>query len=45
MKDRLTISIDSDARAKLEELASKDGRSLSSFINMIINRYLGEANE
>lgn len=42
LKEKICITIDSDILVKLRELAEYDDRSLSSFINLILRRYLEE---
>lgn len=40
LKERISITLDSDIIEKLKEIAEYDDRSLSSFINLILKRYL-----
>ena len=40
MKEKISITIDSDVLAKLKEKAEYDDRSLSQYINLILKRYL-----
>ncbi len=40
LKERISITIDSDILEKIKEIAEYDDRSLSSFINLILKRYL-----
>ena len=40
LKERISITIDSDVLEKIKEIAEYDDRSLSSFINLILKRYL-----
>ena len=40
LKDKISITLDSDILEKLKDMAEYDGRSLSSFINLILKRYL-----
>lgn len=42
LKEKISITIDSDLLAKLREKAEYDDRSLSSFINLILKKYLEE---
>ena len=42
LKERISITIDSDLLEKLRDMAEYDDRSLSSFINQIIKKYLEE---
>ena len=39
---RFMIQLDNDKKALLEKLAKEEGRSLSNFINRIIDLYLAE---
>ena len=45
LKEKISITIDSDLLAKLREKAEEDDRSVSSFINLILKKYLYEAPE
>ena len=40
LKERISITIDSDILEKLREKAEYDDRSLSSYINLILRRYI-----
>ena len=40
LKERISITLDSDIVEKIKEIAEYDDRSLSSFINLILKRYL-----
>ena len=40
LKEKISITLDSDILEKLKDMAEYDGRSLSSFINLILKRYL-----
>ena len=40
LKDRISITIDSDILAKLKDRAEYDGRSLSQYINLVLKRHL-----
>lgn len=42
LKDKISITIDSDLLEKLREKAEKDDRSLSQYINLILKKYLEE---
>ncbi len=44
LKEKISITLDSDILEKIKDMAEYDGRSLSSFINLILKRYL-EKNE
>lgn len=45
LKEHISITIDSDLLAKLREKAEEDDRSVSSFINLILKKYLEETKE
>ncbi len=45
LKEKISITIDSDLLQKLKEEAEKDDRSLSQFINLILRKYLKSNNE
>lgn len=40
LKDKISITIDNDLLEKLREKAEYDDRSLSSYINLILRKYL-----
>ena len=40
LKDKISITIDNDLLEKLREKAENDDRSLSSYINLILRKYL-----
>lgn len=40
LKDRISITIDSDILEQIKEKAEYDGRSLSQYINLILKRHL-----
>ncbi len=42
LKDKISITIDSDVLEKLREKADYDCRSLSQYINLILKKYLEE---
>ncbi len=42
LKEKISITVDSDLLEKLRDLAEYDDRSLSSFINQILKKYLEE---
>lgn len=44
LKEKISITIDSDLLDKLKEKAEKDDRSVSSYINLILRKYI-EATE
>lgn len=42
LKEKISITIDSDILQKIRDKAEYDDRSLSSFINLILKKYLEE---
>jgi len=42
LKDRISITIDSDLLEKLKDRAEYDDRSLSQYINLVLKRHLEE---
>lgn len=40
LKNKVSITLDSDIIEKLKELAEKDDRSFSQYINLILRNYL-----
>ena len=44
IKERISITIDNDILDKLRSRAERDDRSLSSYINLILRKYI-EASE
>ena len=40
LKEKISVTLDSDLLEKLREKAEKDDRSLSSYINLILKRFL-----
>ncbi len=45
LKEKISITIDSDLLEKLKEKAEEDDRSLSQFINLILRKYLKSLND
>lgn len=45
LKEKVSITLDSDVLEKLREEADKDCRSLSQYINLILRKYLDESGE
>lgn len=45
LKEKISITIDSDLLKDLKEEAEKDERSLSQFINLILRKYIKEVKE
>ena len=44
-KTRTNITFPKELKAKLEELAQKDGRSLTNLINKILADYVGDTHK
>ena len=42
LKDKISITIDNDLLEKLREKAEYDDRSLSSYINLILRKFIEE---
>ena len=40
LKERVSLTIDSDIIAKIRELADKDDRSLSQYVNLILREHI-----
>ena len=40
LKEKISITIDSDVLAKIKERAEEDDRSLSQYINLILKKHL-----
>ena len=45
LKEKISITIDSDLLAELKIAAEKDERSLSQFINLILRKFMKAENE
>lgn len=45
LKTKVSITLDSDVIEKLKELAEKDDRSFSQYINLILRNYLKSSEE
>ncbi len=45
LKDKISITIDSDILAKLKERAESDDRSLSQYINIILKQHIKRLEE
>ena len=45
LKEKISITIDSDLLNELKEEADKDERSLSQYINLILRKYLKSKKE
>lgn len=44
LKNKISITIDSDLLEELKKEAEKDDRSLSQFINLILKKYMASIN-
>ena len=42
LKERISITLDSDLIVKLKQMAEDDDRSFSQFINLILKKYVAE---
>ncbi len=42
LKEKVSITLDSDIVAKIRELAEKDDRSFSQYINKVLKDYLND---
>lgn len=42
LKDKVSISLDNDLCEKIRELAEKDDRSFSQYINMVLRKHVEE---
>ena len=40
LKDKISITLDSDVLARIKSLAEEDDRSLSQYINLVLKRYI-----
>ena len=45
LKERISITIDGDLLEKLKEVADKDCRPLSQYINLVLRKHLEELNK
>ena len=43
LKEKISITIDSDLLEKLREKAEEDDRSVSSYINLVLKKHLEES--
>ncbi len=41
LKEKISITIDSDLLEKIKEAAEKDDRSLSQYINIVLKQHIG----
>lgn len=42
LKNKVSITLDSDIIEKIKQLAEKDDRSFSQFINLVLKEYLNQ---
>ena len=40
LKEKISITVDSDVVEKLKQLAEKDDRSLSQYINLVLKKHI-----
>ena len=45
LKEKISITLDSDVLKEIKEEAEKDDRSLSQFINLILRKYIKEKDD
>lgn len=45
LKEKISITVDSDLLAKLKVLAEEDDRSLSQYINLILKAHVAQNDE
>ncbi|MCI5493218.1 MAG: ribbon-helix-helix domain-containing protein [Lachnospiraceae bacterium] len=45
LKNKVSITLDSNIVEQLKELAEKDDRSFSQYVNLILKEYLNQKNE
>ncbi|MBU5458909.1 CopG family antitoxin [Anaerostipes sp. MSJ-23] len=45
LKKKVSITLDSDLVETIKDLAEKDDRSFSQYINMVLKEYVNRANE
>lgn len=41
LKEKISITIDSDVLEKIKEAAERDDRSLSQYINIVLKQHIG----
>lgn len=44
LKEKISITVDSDVLQKMKQLAEADDRSLSQYINMVLKKHLETQN-
>ena len=45
LKEKISITIDSDLLVKLRERAEQDDRSVSSYINLVLRKFIEKAED
>ena len=45
LKEKISITVDSDVLEKIREEAEKDDRSLSQFINLVLKQHINSKKE
>lgn len=45
LKSKVSITLDEDVIQQIRELAEKDDRSFSQFINMVLKEYISKMNK
>lgn len=45
LKEKISITIDSDVLTKIKERAEKDDRSLSQYINLVLKKHIETRSE
>ena len=43
LKEKISITVDTDLLSKLREKAEEDDRSLSSYINLVLKKHIEDA--
>lgn len=44
LKNKVSITLDTDIIEQIKQLAEKDDRSFSQFVNLILKEYLNDSN-
>ena len=45
LKEKISITVDSDILEKIKDIAERDDRSLSQYINLVLKQHLNEREE
>lgn len=45
LKEKISITVDSDVLAKIKERAEEDDRSLSQYINLVLKKHIEKHSE